>query len=85
MQPTPYKRHDLPVERTVLEQFLAEPRWSRAGLHVKLERIDPSVVDGALVALFVEGLVIRDGAERWLLAPCVSHLHALDAIPAEAA
>jgi len=69
--------HDLPAERIVLDQFLADPRWSRAGLHVKLEHTDAAVIDGALVGLLVEGLLIRDGAETWLLAPAARHLTAL--------
>jgi hypothetical protein len=70
-------RHDLSVERSVLDQFIAEPRCSRAGLHVKLEHIDPGAVDGALVGLLLEGLLIRDGAQEWLLAPAVRHLGVL--------
>jgi hypothetical protein len=69
--------HDLGVERLILEQFIAQPRWSRPALKVKLEHIDPSVVDGALVALLVKGLLVRDGAQTWLLAPAVRHLDAL--------
>ena len=69
--------HDLPAERIVLDQFLADPRWSRAGLHVKLEHTDAAVIDGALVGLLLEGLLERDGAQEWLLAPAVRHLAAL--------
>jgi len=69
--------HDLHTERLVLEEFIAQPRWSRAGLKVKLEHIDPELVDGALVGLLVKGLLIRDGAQTWLLAPCVPHLDTL--------
>jgi hypothetical protein len=68
--------HDLATERVVLDQFIAEPRWSREGLHVALEHVDAAALGGALVGLLVEGLLIRDGVE-WLLAPCVRHLDAL--------
>jgi hypothetical protein len=71
------RHHDLSTERVVLDQFIAGPRWSRAGLHVKLEHIDPGAIDGTLVALLLEGLLIRDGAQEWLLAPAVRHLAAL--------
>jgi hypothetical protein len=71
------RHHDLSTERVVLDQFIADPRQSRARLHVKLERIDPSVVDGALVGLLLAGVLIRDGAQTWLLAPAVHHLAAL--------
>jgi hypothetical protein len=61
----------------VLEEFMADPRWSRSGLHVKLEHVDPGAIDGALVGLLLEGLLIRDGAQEWLLAPAVRHLGVL--------
>ena len=70
-------QHNIPVERQVLELFLRDPRQSRPGLHVALEDIDPRVVNGALVALLVKGLLIRDGAQTWLLALCVTHLDTL--------
>jgi hypothetical protein len=69
--------HDLSTQRIVLEQFIDTPRWSRAGLHVALEYIEQNSIDGALVSLLVQGLLIRDGAERWVLAPAVRHLDAL--------
>jgi hypothetical protein len=76
MQPTPYKHHDLHTERMVLEQFLAEPRWSRPDLRVKLPDIDPDVIDGALAGLIVAGIVTPDRTEMQLAA-CVPHLDAL--------
>jgi hypothetical protein len=70
--------HDLDLERIVLAQFTAEPRWSLAGLKVKLHDHDPRAIEGALVGLLLEGLLVRDGAQTWLLAPCVRHLDALE-------
>jgi hypothetical protein len=75
--------HDLSIERVVLGQFLAEPRWSHAGLKVKLEHIDAGAVDGALVGLLLEGLIARDGAQTWLLAPAVRHLAVLGLLDSE--
>jgi hypothetical protein len=69
--------HDLDLERVVLARFTAEPRWSLAGLKVKLHDHDPCAIEGALVGLLLEGLLVRDGAQTWLLAPCVRHLDAL--------
>jgi len=65
--------HDLGVERLVLRELLAEHRWSRAGLKVRLEHIDPAVIDGVIVTLSIEGLCDFDGRDvqasrclRWL-------------------
>lgn len=69
--------HDLEVERRVLLEFVAEPRQAIAAIRVKLHDIDPGVIGGTLVALLIEGLLERDGAQTWLLAPCVRHLDAL--------
>jgi len=63
--------HDL--ERVVIEQLLAEHRWSRAGLKERLERFAPEQVDGVIVTFSVEGLCDFDGRAvqasrclRWL-------------------
>ncbi len=74
----PRRYHDLEVERRVLLGFLAEPRQAITAIKVKLHDIDPGVIDGALVALLLEGLLIRDGAHEWLLAPAVRHLAVLE-------
>jgi len=74
----PRRYHDLAVERRILLGFLAEPRQAIAAVKVKLHDIDPGAIDGALVALLIEGLLIRDGAQEWLLAPAVRHLAALE-------
>jgi hypothetical protein len=68
--------HDLSTERLVLEQFLDEPRWSRAALKVQLEHVDPQAIDGALAGLVVVGVVIPDG-RQFQVAPCVAHLDTL--------
>jgi len=73
----PRRYHDLEVERRVLLEFVAEPRQAIAAIKVKLHDVDPGVIDGALVALLIEGLLIRDGAQEWLLAPAVGHLAVL--------
>lgn len=75
---------DVRTERLILEQFLAEPRWSRAGLKVKLEHVDPQAIDGALVVLVVVGLLIPDG-RQFQVAPCVAHLTALGLLASAAA
>jgi len=51
--------HDL--ERAVIEQLLAEKRWSRAALKVKFEDIDPAVIDGTIATLTIEGVCAFDG------------------------
>jgi len=65
--------HDLGVERLVLRELLAEHRWSRAGLKVRLERFTPEEVDGTIATFTVEGLCDFDGRDvqasaclRWL-------------------
>jgi len=68
--------HDLATERLVLDQFMAEPRWSRAGLKVRLEHVEPLEVDGALAGLVVAGLVIPD-RRHFHRAPCLQYLAAL--------
>jgi hypothetical protein len=61
------------IERAVLEQLLAEDRWSRAALKVKLERFTPAAVDSTIATFTVEGLCDYDGRAvqasrclRWL-------------------
>jgi hypothetical protein len=76
-------QQDFDIQRRVLDQFLAEPRWSHAGLKVQLHDVDPAAVDGALVGLLLEGLIARDGAQTWLLAPAVRHLAALGLLDPE--
>jgi len=63
--------HD--IELAVIRELLAEPRWSRVGLKVKLEHIDPAVIDGVIVTFSIEGLCDFDGLAvqasrclRWL-------------------
>jgi hypothetical protein len=61
------------IEMTVIRELLAEDRWSRAGLKVKLEPFTPEEVDGVIVTFSVEGLSLFDGVDveaspclRWL-------------------
>jgi len=63
----------LDVELAVIRELLAEPRWSRVGLKVRLERFTPEEVDGTIVMFSVEGLCDFDGRDvqasrclRWL-------------------
>jgi len=63
------------LERVVIEQLLAEKRWSRAGLKVRLERFDPEQVDGVIATLTIAGLAQFDGIAVQA-APCLRYLHA---------
>jgi hypothetical protein len=61
------------IEAAVIRELLAEPRWSRAGLKVKLEPFTPEEVDGTIATFTVEGLCLFDGLAvqaspclRWL-------------------
>jgi hypothetical protein len=61
------------IELAVIQELLAEPRWSRSGLKVKLERFTPEEVDGTIVMFSIEGLCDFDGRAvqasqclRWL-------------------
>lgn len=67
--------YDTATERLVLQQFMMERRWSRAGLKVQLEHVDPDAIDGALVALVVAGVVIPDRG-HFQAAPCLRYLDA---------
>jgi len=68
------------VERAVVLQFLAEPRWSRAGLEVALHDIPPSDIGDALAHLEAEGVVILDGEQVLVASPCARRLDALELI-----
>lgn len=62
------------TERYVVEQFLAEPRWSRGALKAKLHSLDPRAVDLALIRLLAKGVVAQVGDDvHWRLVPCARH------------
>jgi len=63
--------HDL--ERAMIEQLLAEKRWSRVALKAKLEDVDPVAFDAVFAALVCEGAAVADRTDvqasrclRWL-------------------
>jgi hypothetical protein len=49
------------IEQAVIQELLAEPRWSRSGLKVRLERFAPEDVDAAFATLAIEGVCLFDG------------------------
>jgi len=49
------------VQLAVIWELLAEPRWSRSGLKVRLERFAPEDVDAAFATLAIEGVCVFDG------------------------
>ena len=63
------------LERVVIEQLLAEKRWSRAALKIKLERFTPEEVDGTIATLTIAGLAQFDGIAVQA-APSLRWLHA---------
>lgn len=65
--------HD--IELAVIRELLAEKRWSRAALKIKLERFTPEQVDGAIATLTIAGLAQFDGIAVQA-APCLRYLHA---------
>jgi len=72
----PHQLHDLPLERLVVEQFLAEPRWSIARLKTRLNDVNADELDLALVALVAEDVLVHEGATM-RLSRCAHHLTAL--------
>jgi hypothetical protein len=53
--------HD--AELAMIRELLAEPRWSRVALKVKLKRFTPEEVDGTIATFTVEGLCLFDGVD----------------------
>jgi hypothetical protein len=62
------------IEMAVIQELLSEHRWSRAGLKVKLERVDPAMVDQVIATFTVEGLCDFDGRDLQASA-CLRWLH----------
>lgn len=62
------------IELAVIRELLAEPRWSRSGLKVKLERFTPEEVDGVIATLTIAGLAQFDGIAVQA-APSIRYLH----------